>query len=63
MAHNPEIQNRLLNDINQVMEGKDEKDLNEHFDTLLNQIPYLDAVIKVSCDVIFNNKTDSFFCI
>src|SRR6218665_37703 len=46
MVQQPHLQERLCQEINDKLEGIDERNLNEYYDRILNGIPYLDACFK-----------------
>lgn len=46
MSLNPEIQDRLVEEMSAATEGIDESNLPAYYDTLLNRLPYLDAIVK-----------------
>ena len=45
LARAPELQNRLVRELNEALDGL-EPQSEKYFETVMNKIPYLDAVIK-----------------
>ena len=47
MTMNPDVQERIFEEVKQVTEGIDRNDMDKYFDAILTKTPYLEAVIKV----------------
>ncbi|XP_017462968.1 PREDICTED: cytochrome P450 3A21-like, partial [Rhagoletis zephyria] len=46
LASHPEIQERLVKELDEQLEGVDKSDLNRYYDAIINKAPYLEAVVK-----------------
>ena len=45
-CHHPEVQEKLYHEVNEKLKDLDPTDLNKYYETITNNIPYLDAVLK-----------------